>query len=246
MRAKRSTPEAAIENCDPSQLAEEAETQVVMNKTKRQKFTKGLSTPGEHAGKSVGEHAGVIRSIVVENFMNHTHLRIDLDPHVNFIVGMNGSGKSAIVASLIAGLGEKASSTGRNTKGHASLIKHGCDSALIQIHLANEGKDAFKADEFPETVVVEHRLERAGGGGVRGQPVQPPPQREGVGADEQGGAPRDPDARVSLSRAARGRRLRRACGRGSCGGAAVTRSGERARAPVADTRALSEHEPFAP
>ena len=62
---------------------------------------------------------------VLENFMNHTHLRVDFDPHVNFIVGKNGSGKSAILNALIAGFGSKASSTGRNTNTAKSLIKSG-------------------------------------------------------------------------------------------------------------------------
>lgn len=57
--------------------------------------------------------------------MNHTHLRVDFDPHVNFIVGKNGSGKSAILNALIAGFGCKASSTGRNTNTAKSLIKSG-------------------------------------------------------------------------------------------------------------------------
>ena len=63
--------------------------------------------------------------------MNHSHLRVDFDPHVNFIVGKNGSGKSAILNALIAGFGCKASSTGRNTNTAKSLIKSGaCLAAL--------------------------------------------------------------------------------------------------------------------
>ena len=45
---------------------------------------------------------GVVTSLVLENFMNHEHMRVDLDPHVNFIIGKNGSGKSAIVAGLLS------------------------------------------------------------------------------------------------------------------------------------------------
>ncbi len=92
---------------------------------------------------------GVIRKIVVENFMNHGHMQIDLDPHVNFIVGKNGSGKSAIVASCIAGLACKASATGRNLSSYKHFIKHGCDYALIQIHLANGGHGANGATAPP-------------------------------------------------------------------------------------------------
>ena len=95
---------------------------------------------------------GVILKIVVENFMNHAHMQIDLDPHVNFIVGKNGSGKSAIVASCIAGLGCKAATTGRNLSSYKHFIKHGTDYALVQIHLANGGHDPYCHAEFGDVV----------------------------------------------------------------------------------------------
>jgi hypothetical protein len=44
--------------------------------------------------------AGVLSRIYCENFMCHQKLSIDLGPHVNFITGQNGSGKSAILAAL--------------------------------------------------------------------------------------------------------------------------------------------------
>ena len=34
---------------------------------------------------------GVLRALVLENFMNHANLRVEFDPHVNFIVGRNGA-----------------------------------------------------------------------------------------------------------------------------------------------------------
>jgi len=110
---------------------------------------------------------GVLRALVLENFMNHAHLRVDFDPHVNFIVGRNGSGKSAIVNALIAGFGHRASSTGRNTNTSKSLIMNGAEYALIQVHLANGGEDPFKPEEFGDTIVAEHRLEKQGTGSYR-------------------------------------------------------------------------------
>ena len=86
---------------------------------------------------------------------------------MNFIVGKNGSGKSAIVNALIAGFGHRATSTGRNTNSSKSLIMHGKDYASIQMHIANGGEDAFKPDEFGDTIVAEHRLERNGSGTYR-------------------------------------------------------------------------------
>lgn len=45
----------------------------------------------------------MLTRIYCENFMCHQKLSIDLGPHVNFITGQNGSGKSAILAALQVG-----------------------------------------------------------------------------------------------------------------------------------------------
>lgn len=54
------------------------------------------------------------------NFMCHENFTINFHPRVNFLVGRNGSGKSAILAALVLGLGGKAKATNRsnNVKGY--------------------------------------------------------------------------------------------------------------------------------
>jgi len=96
--------------------------------------------------------------------VNHRHLKVDLSPGVNFVVGKNGSGKSAIVMALQAGLGCKASASGRNSNTYKNNIMNGCDTANIKITLANGGTDPFKFEEFGDSITVEHRLERHGAG----------------------------------------------------------------------------------
>jgi hypothetical protein len=67
---------------------------------------------------------GIIERVDCFNFMCHEHFSVELGPLINFIVGKNGSGKSAILTALTLCLGGKASSTnrGQNLK---SFIKEG-------------------------------------------------------------------------------------------------------------------------
>lgn len=51
----------------------------------------------------------------MRNFMCHDALEVDLNPNVNFIVGRNGSGKSAILTAIMIGLGSKSKITNRGT-----------------------------------------------------------------------------------------------------------------------------------
>ena len=57
--------------------------------------------------------------------MCHKKLEVSFGANVNFVIGRNGSGKSAILTGLIVGLGGKANMTnrGNSLKG---FIKEGC------------------------------------------------------------------------------------------------------------------------
>lgn len=72
--------------------------------------------PAQHGGPHTAARtpAPVPRATVC-----HNHLRVDLAPGTNFIVGKNGSGKSAIVMALQAGLGCKVAASGKNTRNAA-------------------------------------------------------------------------------------------------------------------------------
>ena len=131
------------------------------------KKTKTKGVPKEVGKAPQPFENGVVTSLVLENFMNHEHMRVDLDPHVNFIIGKNGSGKSARAAGLIAGLSCKAKVTGRNTNSYSTLIMHGKLEAVIRVHLANGGEDPYEPERFGDTVVVEHTLETKGGGSYK-------------------------------------------------------------------------------
>ncbi|GCB60225.1 hypothetical protein scyTo_0009135, partial [Scyliorhinus torazame] len=107
---------------------------------------------------------GIIESISLKNFMCHSCLGpFKFGPNVNFVVGNNGSGKSAVLTALIVGLGGKATATNRgySIKG---FVKDGQNSADISITLRNRGPDAFKPDKYGQAVIVEQRIS---GDGIR-------------------------------------------------------------------------------
>ncbi|EIE85364.1 hypothetical protein RO3G_10074 [Rhizopus delemar RA 99-880] len=109
---------------------------------------------------------GTIARVEVVNFMCHKYLKVDFGPKINFVVGHNGSGKSAILTALTVALGANASTTNR-AKSVSSLIKEGtnflCDStASITIHITNGGEYAYKPDIFPDFIIVERKLNREG------------------------------------------------------------------------------------
>ena len=56
---------------------------------------------------------GQLKSIRLENFMCHENFNMEFAPHVTFINGTNGSGKSAVLQGLQFCLGMQASKTGR-------------------------------------------------------------------------------------------------------------------------------------
>ena len=67
---------------------------------------------------------GIIEEVLCVNFMCHVKLRVKLGPLINFIIGHNGSGKSAVLTALTLCLGGRATTTnrGQNLK---SFIKEG-------------------------------------------------------------------------------------------------------------------------
>ena len=77
--------------------------------------------------KTVGNHPaenGIIESVTCTNFMCHGYLEISIGPLINFIIGHNGSGKSAILTAITICLGGKATATNRG-QSLKSFIKEG-------------------------------------------------------------------------------------------------------------------------
>ncbi|GAA6068164.1 structural maintenance of chromosomes protein 6, partial [Tachysurus ichikawai] len=111
-----------------------------------------------HLTTSSAGDIGLIESITLKNFMSHHLLGpFQFGPNVNFIVGNNGSGKSAILTALIVGLGGKATTTNRGAS-LKSFVKYGESSAEVTVKLRNRGSDAYKGDVYGDYISVEQRI----------------------------------------------------------------------------------------
>lgn len=112
----------------------------------------------DHLSASNVGDIGVIESITLRNFMSHHLLGpLKFGANVNFIVGNNGTGKSAILTALIVGLGGKATTTNRGTS-LKGFVKYGETSTDIKVKLKNRGNDPYKGDVYGDSICIEHRI----------------------------------------------------------------------------------------
>ncbi|CAI4046999.1 hypothetical protein SKDZ_12G4090 [Saccharomyces kudriavzevii ZP591] len=105
--------------------------------------------------------SGYIKKVILRNFMCHEHFELELGSRLNFIVGNNGSGKSAILTAITIGLGAKASETNRGSS-LKDLIREGCYSAKITLHLENSKYGAYQQGTFGSEIIVERTIKRDG------------------------------------------------------------------------------------
>ncbi|CAZ79896.1 unnamed protein product [Tuber melanosporum] len=108
---------------------------------------------------------GIIQSVTCQNFMCHRWLEIKFGPFVNFVIGHNGSGKSAILTAITLCLGGKAAATNRGTS-MKSLIKEGEDTSRITVKLKNQG-DGFKTEQYGDAILIERNFTRDGSSGYK-------------------------------------------------------------------------------
>ncbi|KAI8376349.1 uncharacterized protein BYT42DRAFT_574286 [Radiomyces spectabilis] len=110
--------------------------------------------------------AGTIARVEVVNFMCHKYLKVDLGPKINFVIGHNGSGKSAILTAITIALGAKANSTNR-AKNLGALIREGANAAQVVVKITNKGADAYRHDIYGDYIQVERKLHKDGTGGYK-------------------------------------------------------------------------------
>ncbi|KAK4185294.1 hypothetical protein QBC35DRAFT_389855 [Podospora australis] len=132
-----------------------------------QRATQRLRLPRPNLlGENVVAENGILENITCVNFMCHTRLSCDLGPLLNFIVGENGSGKSAILTAITLCLGGKASSTNRGGS-LKSFVKEGQERAVLSVRIKNQGQDAYKADSYGDSIIVERHFSKSGSSGFK-------------------------------------------------------------------------------
>ncbi|KAJ5594544.1 uncharacterized protein N7459_000752 [Penicillium hispanicum] len=111
------------------------------------------------------EH-GILERVDCYNFMCHDHFSVELGPLINFIVGKNGSGKSAILTAITLCLGGKASATNRG-QSLKSFIKEGKDNATIVVRIKNQGDGAYMVEDYGKSIIVERHFSKTGASGFK-------------------------------------------------------------------------------
>uniref|UniRef100_A0A8C6VT87 Structural maintenance of chromosomes protein 6 n=1 Tax=Naja naja TaxID=35670 RepID=A0A8C6VT87_NAJNA len=121
-----------------------------------------LMNDSDSDSQLVSGDVGIIESIQLKNFMCHSMLGpFKFGSNVNFVVGNNGSGKSAVLTALIVGLGGKAIVTNRGSSLKV-FVKDGQSSADVSITLRNRGEDAFKPEQYGDCITINQHITSEG------------------------------------------------------------------------------------
>ncbi|EZF29914.1 hypothetical protein H101_06437 [Trichophyton interdigitale H6] len=152
-------------NSSPSE-AEEAAEEDAEEEEIGLRSTQALHEKNSRRQENVAAEHGIIERVDCYNFMCHEHFSVELGPLINFIVGKNGSGKSAILTALTLCLGGKASATNRG-QSLKSFVKEGKESATIIVRIKNRGDGAYLPDTYGESIIVERHFTRSGSSGFR-------------------------------------------------------------------------------
>ncbi|KAL9057851.1 MAG: hypothetical protein Q9162_002081 [Coniocarpon cinnabarinum] len=109
---------------------------------------------------------GILESVTCQDFMCHRKLDVAFGPLINFIIGHNGSGKSAVLTAITLCLGGKATSTNRG-QSLRSFVREGAETAVLTVRIKNKGIGAYKRDLYGDSIVVERHFNRHGASGFK-------------------------------------------------------------------------------
>jgi len=101
--------------------------------------------------------SGIIQRIKLEHFMCHEELDWEPNKNVNFVTGVNGSGKSSVLQGLVLGLLADSKHTKRYNK-LQDFIQKGHNRAIVQVTLKNEGEDAYKKEIYGASITFQRTI----------------------------------------------------------------------------------------
>lgn len=101
--------------------------------------------------------SGIIQRIKLEHFMCHGELDWEPNKNVNFVTGVNGSGKSSVLQGLVLGLLADSKHTKRYNK-LQDFIQKGHNRAIVQVTLKNEGEDAYKSEVYGPSITFQRTI----------------------------------------------------------------------------------------
>lgn len=128
--------------------------------------TQAIARRTTQLGDNAVADSGIIESVTCYNFMCHERLHVELGPLLNFIVGENGSGKSAVLTALTLCLGGKASDTNRGGS-LKSFVKEGQEHGSLVVKVKNRGSDAYQPDLYGESIIIERHFSKTGSSGFK-------------------------------------------------------------------------------
>ncbi|KAL8986145.1 MAG: hypothetical protein Q9177_004240 [Variospora cf. flavescens] len=135
-----------------------SEDDVVFQEQETQFHTQQRSN--NHLSNTAADN-GILESVSCTNFMCHGYLEVALGPLINFIIGHNGSGKSAVLTAITICLGGKATATNRG-QSLKSFIKEGTEAAVLSVKIKNKGESAYQTDVYGDAIIVERHFTRSG------------------------------------------------------------------------------------
>ncbi|XP_021569033.1 structural maintenance of chromosomes protein 5 isoform X2 [Carlito syrichta] len=93
---------------------------------------------------------GSIVRILMENFLTYDICEVSPGPHLNMIIGANGTGKSSIVCAICLGLAGKPAFMGRADKA-GFFVKRGCTKGMVEIELFRDSGNLVITREIDVT-----------------------------------------------------------------------------------------------
>ncbi|TRY73305.1 hypothetical protein TCAL_02244 [Tigriopus californicus] len=122
-------------------------------------------SPPPHRLKWKAE-AGTILRVSLKNFMCHASFTYRPQPRLNFLSGVNGSGKSAVLTAITFALGGTARTANRGTS-TKSFVRTGATAATVELTLSNQGEYGYRSDLYGTELTIVRHVTSGGTGGYK-------------------------------------------------------------------------------